>query len=192
MAFHLLGRIRGIYIALHQDVVSAPTQISVYTGDRDPILWQPSSYPLCNIPDHHPVSVPHIHIDSASRTTALHDHDNTPSIPSSLASSPDMPPSFARAPLHIDETFTDAPPLDNVKSVPVSLRPIDRTTNRIPATSPDLVATFATHGSIDTSVGTPGPSVTPRAPVPKASTLDRKSTRLNSSHAIPSRMPSSA
>jgi hypothetical protein len=50
--FFILRNIRHIYIALHQDTDSAPTVFTSSTDDRDYILHQPSSYPLCDIPGH--------------------------------------------------------------------------------------------------------------------------------------------
>ena len=51
---------RHFYIALHQDTDAAPTSFCDSTPDFDPILRQPSSYPLCNIPSHHPISSHHL------------------------------------------------------------------------------------------------------------------------------------
>jgi Family of unknown function (DUF6535) len=57
IAFSILRPIRHIYIALHQGTDAAPTAFDASTADDDDILGDPSSYPLCDIPDHHP----HIH-----------------------------------------------------------------------------------------------------------------------------------
>lgn len=46
--------IRHLYIALHQDTDAAPIAFSASTAYGEPILAQPSSYPLCNIATHHP------------------------------------------------------------------------------------------------------------------------------------------
>ena len=177
MAFFILGRIRNVYLALHQDTDSAPTQFSPFTGDEDHILYQPYSYPVCNVPGHHPDATPHIHDNSASTTFARavpHDHDETPIVPSIPTSSPDMPSLSAHAPLRVEESFTDAPPRDNIIPASVSLRPIDRTTTescRNPATSPNPVNTRLTHGSIDTTrPSTPEPLAFSPLPMSKAST----------------------
>lgn len=48
MAFYILGRIRNVFLALHQQTESAPPiQFSPFTGDQDDILYDPFSYPLC-------------------------------------------------------------------------------------------------------------------------------------------------
>ena len=50
MAYYTLGQIRNVYLALHQGTDSSPIQFSASTGNEDPILYQPSSYPVCNVP----------------------------------------------------------------------------------------------------------------------------------------------
>ncbi|KAI9435009.1 hypothetical protein BJY52DRAFT_1333260 [Lactarius psammicola] len=119
MAFCALGPIRDIYIALHQDTDSAPTQFSVRTTDQDHILGEPSSYPLCNVAGHS-------HKDSALTT-----FDNTVLPPASLTS-PDAPSSSIPALLHVVESLTDVPSLDNPY-------PAHQTT--IPVTPPVLADT---------------------------------------------------
>ncbi|KAH8988733.1 hypothetical protein EDB86DRAFT_2020011 [Lactarius hatsudake] len=49
----ILRNIRGAYITLHQDTNSPPTKFSSSTADDDHILMLSSSYPLCNVSDHH-------------------------------------------------------------------------------------------------------------------------------------------
>ena len=48
----ILRGIRRPYMALHQGTDAAPTAFSHLTSYRDPILFEPSSYPLCDIPGH--------------------------------------------------------------------------------------------------------------------------------------------
>ena len=166
MAFEILGRIRNVYMVLHRDTDSAPTQFSASTGNKDDILLDPYSYPVCNIPGHHPDSIPHIHNVSASTTFASvvpHDHGNTALVSSFLAGSPDTPPSSAHVPLLVNESITDAAPLDNNISVSVSLQPVDQTPTttescRIPIASLNPVTTHATQGSIDASARTMYPA----------------------------------
>ena len=52
MAYFILAPICNVYVALHQGTDSALTRLSASTRDRDPILMDPSSYPVCNIPGH--------------------------------------------------------------------------------------------------------------------------------------------
>ena len=53
IAICILRHIRKIYIALHQDTDAAPTAFDDSTDDYANVLFYPSSYPLCNIPEHH-------------------------------------------------------------------------------------------------------------------------------------------
>ncbi|KAH9045913.1 hypothetical protein EDB83DRAFT_2405701, partial [Lactarius deliciosus] len=153
MALLILGPIRNIYVGLHHDTVSTPIRFSSTTTDHDQILFEPSSYPLCNVPGHHPDSIPHIDGGSTSTTFARvlpHDYNNTVLVPSFLASSPDI----TSASVRVEGNFTDVPPLDNNISVLVSLR-VDKSTTesrRIPSTFPNPATIRATHGSIDTCV----------------------------------------
>ena len=55
----ILGDIRHLYIALHQDTDAAPNAFSASTDSLDSILEQPSSYPRCDIAGHCPDSTPH-------------------------------------------------------------------------------------------------------------------------------------
>ena len=87
-----LKPIRNVYLSLHQDTDSAPTQFSTSTGDRDVILSKPSSYPVCKVLDHCSDSIPHSHDDDVSTTARDIPHDsNTLAFIPSLAS-PDPPP----------------------------------------------------------------------------------------------------
>ena len=69
---YVLTRIRNIYIALHKNTDAAPTSFSSFTSDDDSILQDPSSYPACNLPDHHPDLPTHIH-EAIVRTTSAPD-----------------------------------------------------------------------------------------------------------------------
>ncbi len=147
---YILRPIRNVYIAVHQDTVSAPTRFSASTGNWDDILFWQSSYPVCNVAGH-------IHNDSASTTYARTSlHKNAALVLASLAS-PDPPSSSVLVPLRVDEGFMDVPPLANDVYVPRSFHPAHKTaieTLRIPATSQDPVTTHAIQGGIDISITT--------------------------------------
>ena len=92
MRWCILRPIRDIYLTLHLHTESAPTRYSASTGNEDRILVEASTYPLCNIPGHHPNTNTNIHDVSTSITippTVLHD-DAAP-VPSSLANTSDAP-----------------------------------------------------------------------------------------------------
>ena len=52
---NILRNVRNVYITLHQGTDAAPTAFSASIDVSDPILDQPSSYPLCKIAGHRPV-----------------------------------------------------------------------------------------------------------------------------------------
>ena len=156
MASLILGMIRDVYLALHQDTDCAPTTFSPSTGDEDDILREPSSYPLCNIPAHQLDSTPHIHDISTSTAfvpVVLPDEDNTLLVPPPFAS-PDPLPLSSTVPLRVGDNPTDVPPLlEKNISVPATLQSVDQTTTEsrcISVTSPNLDITHATHRVIAT------------------------------------------
>ena len=155
MASLILRRIRKVFLSLHQDTNCTPTQFSAFTDDWDSNLCELSSYPVCKVSDHRSDSTPHIHDDGLSTTRARavrHDFNIPTFIP--FLTSPDTPSSPTDYQLPVDETFTDALPLDKQISIQSSTQVIGQTTNesrRIPPTSRTPVTTCATHGSIDPS-----------------------------------------
>ena len=56
---NILYEIRHLYITLHQGTDAAPTAFSAYSRPSDRILWEPTSYPSCDIGSHHPDSTLH-------------------------------------------------------------------------------------------------------------------------------------
>ncbi|KAH9024180.1 hypothetical protein EDB84DRAFT_1507404 [Lactarius hengduanensis] len=151
MAIYTLGPIRNVYVALHQDTDSAPTRFSASTGDDDDALFEPSSYPVCNVAGH-------IH------DNVVHDNAALPPVP---LSSPYAHSSSIPAPPHIVESLTEVPSLDG-------FLPVRQTTmagRHIPVTSPDpttagamrdVVTSALTvlHCTPDTSTSTPPLSFT--------------------------------
>ena len=170
LAYYTLKPIRNVYLALHQDTDSAPTQFSASTNNLDNILEEPSSYPVCKVPDHRSDSTPHTHEDDILMTLARTiPHDpNIPAVVPSLTS-PDAHSSSTHASLLVDETITNTVPLDNQTSVSVSTPVISQTTTesrRLPTTLLGPITTCAMHGSIDPSRATQ-PSTS--SPSPKSS-----------------------
>ncbi|KAF8257256.1 hypothetical protein EI94DRAFT_1759542 [Lactarius quietus] len=157
-----LGRIRNVYLALHQGTDSAPTRFSASTGDHSAILYDPSLYPLCNISAHHLNSTPDIHSVSTSTITAhavLLGH--TTLVPLSPTSTPDAPSSSISAALQVDdsENRMDVPLLDN--NVPASFHPTRQTameSPRIPAISSDPETAVGATRAIETSARTMPPT----------------------------------
>ena len=85
----ILREIRHAYIDLHQGTHASPTAFSASTGNRAHILYQPSSYPLCDISCHRANStvqtpIPSIRslvISNAGRTTLLGDLNDAVPLP---------------------------------------------------------------------------------------------------------------
>ena len=69
---HVLKTIRQLYITLHQGTDAAPTAFSASTDGDSDMLWRPSSYPLCDLASHRPLSI-------ASNQPSLTDSHVTPS-----------------------------------------------------------------------------------------------------------------
>jgi hypothetical protein len=94
----ILVATRHFYIALRRGTDTAPTAFSS-TDIFDEIMWKVSPYPLCDIPGHHSVSIPHVRnleIGESAHApiiTPLVDpcHDYVPFTPSPPARS-DIPP----------------------------------------------------------------------------------------------------
>ncbi|KAF8261753.1 hypothetical protein EI94DRAFT_1745273 [Lactarius quietus] len=175
MAFYTLGQIRSVYVALHQSTDSAPTHFSASTGDEDDALYEPSSYPLCNIPGHHPDTTPHVHNVSASTfipRAVLYDDAALVSV--SPAGTPDVPSASVSA-LHVDDlgNHIDVPLLIN--TIPTSFHPTRQTPierPRIPATSSDSATTVGSTRDIETSAR----RISPTTPVTTTSTSSVSST----------------
>ncbi|KAH9045867.1 hypothetical protein EDB83DRAFT_2553800 [Lactarius deliciosus] len=185
IAFQLLKWVRNIYITLHQDSDSAPTQFSSSTDDEDVLLHQPSSYPLCNVANHHPDSTPHIHDDPAPTTSG-----NAVLVPA--------PPTSPEAhsfsvPLLVVESRADEPSLDNFHPAHQTIIESPRT----PTISPDPSTASAIHvienSSITTPLTTPGTSASAppfsHTSPPAAVSLQHKSDLLTPSD--PPDLPSS-
>ena len=144
MAHFILRDIHNVFLALHKDTDSAPTQFSASASYS---FREPSSYTVCKVPHHHSDSTPHIHDDDVSTTllarTIPYDLTVPPFVPS--LTRPDQPSSPPQAPSPIDETLTDALPLDSRTSVLVSTQVIGRTSTegRCVPTSSSQVTTRA-------------------------------------------------
>jgi hypothetical protein len=78
IAFGVLRRIRHHYIALHQGTDAAPTAFSASTGDYDYVLYNLSSYPLCDIASHRPDSTAHVPVPNSRVVPLLTQHGNSP------------------------------------------------------------------------------------------------------------------
>ena len=158
MAGQLLRPIRNIYVILHQDTSSAPTQFSASTHESDPLLSTSLSYPVCSVAGH-------IHHNSAS-TVSFHTvlHDSAELVPASLTSP--LASSSVPNPLLVDQGLTAVPPLDD-------FHPTQTTTEtlRIPTITANLYDNFTSrtrnlHPAPEASASTtPPPFPSPPAAV---------------------------
>ena len=157
MPWYILRPIRNIYLTLHLHTDCAPTQFSAATSDIDRILLQVSTYPLCNMPNHHPDSIP------------LVLHENAVPVPASLPGTLHIPSPSILAPVHIEETTLDVPLLDDDILVPVSSRPVHHPAadNLSDLTiSPDPLAATGEILDLDTSSTKPAEISTSTTSVP--------------------------
>jgi hypothetical protein len=138
---YILRPIRNIYTTLHLHTDSAPTASDF------------RSYPLCNVPNHHPDSTPHIHDGTTPTVIARADlHDNAALVPSSLTSTLDVPSLSVPTPVRMDENTMDDPLLNNDISAPApshSAHPPAAENVSNSATSPEPLA--ATGATLDTN-----------------------------------------
>ena len=77
-AIKILVVIHHLYIDLHQDTDAAPTTFDASATDHDPILCDPSSYPLCHLLDHHSGASDSSTVESAHSTISLPAPNPTP------------------------------------------------------------------------------------------------------------------
>ena len=106
MASYILRPIRNVFLTLHQDTNSASTEFSAAIRNWEQIREDPSSYPVCKVPDHRSRSAP---------TSSINIVPYDPNIPASVPSLTSLypPSSFLHAPLPVGGILTNALPLDN-------------------------------------------------------------------------------
>jgi hypothetical protein len=158
IVLQILKPLRSIYLALHQNTISAPTQFSASTYVEEDILDKPTSYPVCCVPDHT--------LDDSASTTfpcTVQYHDDA--LATSSLNIPEAPFMSVPAPFHVHENLATAPPLD--KSHPTH-HTVDSLA--ISRTSPDPSNTAAIQGAVTAGIATPYP--TPEASIspPRSST----------------------
>jgi hypothetical protein len=157
--FRVLGPIRHIYIALHQDTNATPVAFDASTDDFDSILERLSSYPSCNIPSHH----------SASETAHPSSHPSP-----DLAPTPTIPPT-------VHSIITVAPQHStDIGSVPPSPTP-GISLSPLPATIPSSALPLALQSSLASTTSrieqvTPGPGLLPSTSVTGVSSAPQEVT----------------
>ena len=137
----ILVHTRHIYTALHQGADTTPAAFLASVDDADAILYQPFSYPLCNIPGHLSDPPSHIHerVDASTAEPAL-----APAAPS-------------LAILHRDVVGTATAAKLSLNVMPRArprLTPVSTSSRPAPLENYDLdgAAASATQGISDTSI----------------------------------------
>ena len=175
MAWYILRQTRKVYVALHEGTDCPPRRLSACTGYQDDTMWQVSSYPLCNIPDHHPDS-----------PTLIHDVDASSSVP-------------GPASLHVDDNFQAVPLLGNNISVLASSYTYHQTTTettteslRNPSISPDSATAAGRARDIDTMFPTILKALTSPSSVPLHDAISNQNNPAFLAHPDVPQIPFSA
>jgi hypothetical protein len=160
--YYILRDIRHIYIVLHQGTDSAPTAFSPSTHDNDDILFQPSSYPVCNIPGHasHTVIGPpeeSAHASNSAATLPTVPHPDPILTTISPSAGPDMSPSPTFTPHPSRIRLADEPSLHDIPQATTTNEsshltpPLNLENNQFPAISLESATAAATECPVDTS-----------------------------------------
>ena len=181
-----LKNIRKLYIALHECSDTRPTVFYTTTDDRDPILDNPRSYPMCTIDHHlpsHPIPdlqfepIPDDGLPTPNLTPMLPPTQYYPSMPTPTQPYPPMPPPTHHYPPIRSSTF------------PIPLPPSVITYPLLGAPPPDAIVHFPqpelprSHAPVQPGVIVRSPPSPPRVPtslVPSVY-LDNASTASHSS-----------
>ena len=134
----ILKAIRHIYVTLHQGTDAAPTSFPASTEDVDDVLNRPSSYPLCNIPDHLSDSTPPIR--SASVGEVQH-------LPAAISTSPSGSGSLPASESHSGDSAPH-PADESSESLggrPVQVTPACNTSPHSPPAPVDPLTTTSIH-----------------------------------------------
>ena len=124
----ILRNIRQHYILLHQDTDAAPTAFSASTDDVDELLYQPSSYPFCDITNHRSHSTSPLLVPAS------------PSVPllTQLGDSHEASPTFGGSPFPQQVNHTSIIPGTPPPSDPTTLSKIGDSSQTPAATLPAL------------------------------------------------------
>ena len=114
LAINILRHIHHIYFTLHEGTDAAPTAFNAVTDDYANVLFDPSSYPSCNIPEHA------TRIDQATaRSTGESAHHPAPTSPTVTSRTEVVIPFFPAPHLsHSTTRFADGMSLSEVRDAP--------------------------------------------------------------------------
>jgi len=149
----ILREIRHLYIALHGRTYFSSNGFSTSTSNSDDIVWQPSSYPFCNITNHRSELMPHVHGVTAGQptpspvvTVSVDPPLDTTLVPSSVPTQHDIPSLPASNGGPSSQLTSETPSGDLVHTSPLSASPKSQ------SPSPEIPVVPATSGNTDTSI----------------------------------------
>ncbi|KAI0247171.1 hypothetical protein BJV78DRAFT_955483 [Lactifluus subvellereus] len=167
--YYILKEIRHIYIALHQGTDSAPTAFSASTDHFAVILYQPSSYPLCNIPGHGShihepvVDLPEDTVNASAATLSNVPHPDAVLTTIGPSAGPDVSPLPTLTPHCSRIRSADEPSLHMSQATTIIesshlTPPVNLENNQFPAISFESATVAAIPGPADTPTTSPAPS----------------------------------
>jgi Family of unknown function (DUF6535) len=135
----ILRHTRQLYFALHQDTDAVPTAFDASDDDYG-ILRKPSSYPLCNIPGHHPHTAP-------DEIAQAHSSSSLPHLPNVLlnsgaltapdvSSSPELTAAYIR--MHLTPDLATAIATERPSDTPLNSLTANSASGPRPATAASI------------------------------------------------------
>ena len=172
----ILREIRHLYIALHEDTYSPPTAFSASTAHGEDSVWDPSSYPPCNVSSHAPETPPPVHVFAAPSAVvpqtdpvSLHtSHFMGQNVPRFSASHWGTTIPLPAEPSSSDLLYAPHPFI----RVTTSSRPVSVESQALSITSLDIAAADITEGNAD-ATSSPVTHPIPRSESPDGSTSRR-------------------
>ena len=156
----ILVKIRHYYITLHQSTDAAPTAFSPSTDPLDRILFEPWSYPLCDIASHRPDSITHVPFpNSRGVSISILPSDSPDALPHQSTSGSDT--------VSQQTNIIAGPPS---QSHPATSSEIGDTSQALVVTSPALPVHTSPR---PTDVSPPGALAAALQDIPPATTLSR-------------------
>ncbi|KAF8494151.1 hypothetical protein F5888DRAFT_674340 [Russula emetica] len=174
----ILREIRHLYLALHEDTYSPPTAFSASTTHGEDSVWEPSSYPTCNVSSHTSEPPPPVHVfaapsavvpqtDPASSHTPQWPHFTGQNVPRFSAPHWGTTIPLPAEPSSSDLLYAPHP------FVATSSRPVSVESQALSITSLDIAAAHLTEGNANISTISPVTHPIPRSESPDGSTLER-------------------
>ena len=173
---YILKEIRHLYIALHDGTYSPPTAFSS-TAHGEGSVWDPSSYPPCDVSSHTSEPLPPVHVFAAP--SAVVPQTDPASLHMSHLTGQNVPrfpaPHWGTTiPLPAERSSTEllyAP--HPFLRVTTSSRPVSIESQALSITSLDIAAAHLPGGNTDTSTSSPVTHSIPRSESPDGFTLQR-------------------